>query len=65
MHDGGSHLHLGAHLDGGAADLASALRIVHVAGEQPAAVDEAREQQGGADHRFLGVEIAAVLEFTL
>ena len=57
----GGHRHLGAHLDGGAADLTAALRVVDIAGEQSAAVDEAREQQGGADHRFLGVEIAAVL----
>ena len=32
-----------------------------IAREQAAAVDEAREEQRGADHRFLGVEVAAIL----
>src|SRR5437899_1963949 len=39
----------------------TALGEMNVTREKPAAVDKARKQQRGADHRLLGVEIAAVL----
>ena len=50
-----------AHLDRGARDLAVALGVVHVAHEQAAAVDEAGQQQRGADLHLLHVHVAAVL----
>ena len=50
-----------AHLDRGARDLAVALRVVDVADEQAAAVDEAGQQQRRADLHLLHVHVAAVL----
>ena len=57
----GLERHLCAHLNGGARHLAAALGEMNVTREKPTAVDKARKQQRGADHRLLGVEIAAVL----
>jgi hypothetical protein len=50
-----------AHLDRGARDLAITLRVVDIADEEAAAIDEAGEQQRRAHLHLLHVHIAAVL----
>ena len=53
--------HLGAHLDGRAGHLSAAHSEVDITGEEPTAVDVAREQQRSADDGLLHVGVATVL----